>query len=77
MDAHKSTAIPCGAPRTDLSGYQDHDHEISKWLYTVLSLHHLEPDEVEGAFVDEIMSICPDHSGFTAFADCLLQKFIL
>ena len=38
------------------------------WLHAVFGLHHLEPDEVDEALVDDIMSFCPDHSGCTAFA---------
>ena len=63
------------ALRTILSEYQDHEHKFSKWLHTIFCLHHLEPDDVEDAFVDEIMSICPDHSGCTAFAICYRAAF--
>ena len=54
--------------RTEMSEYQDHEHKFNKWLNTIFGLHHLQADEVEDAFVDVIMSICPDHNKCTARA---------
>ncbi len=68
VNGFEYTAIPYSAPRTGLSKYQNQEYKVSMWLHPIFSLHHLEPDEVEDVFVDEILSICPDQSVCTAFS---------